>query len=81
MVALINDVLRNSQLPRRRQRQAALYQLGAAVAHAVAATLATWQRRSRERRELALLDARELKDIGLTHAEAQWLADRPIWRD
>ena len=77
MVALINDVLRNSQLPRRRYRRAALYQLGAAVAR----TLAGWQRRLRERDELVHLNARELKDIGLTPAEAQWLADRPFWRD
>jgi uncharacterized protein YjiS (DUF1127 family) len=81
MVALINDVLRNSQLPRRRYRRAALYQLGAALGAAALQTLARWQRRVRERDELVHLNARELKDIGLTPAEAQWLADRPFWRD
>ena len=44
-------------------------------------TLAAWQRRLRERDELVHLDARELKDIGLTPSEAQWLADKPFWRD
>ncbi len=76
MVALINDILRNSQLPRRRARRAAVFDLGVLVGR----TLAKWQRRAREQHELAGLDARELKDIGLTAADAQWLLDKPVWR-
>ena len=77
MVALFNDVLRNSQVSRRRYRRAALFDLGVLVAQ----TVSRWQQRAREKRELAGLDARELKDIGLTPADAQWLIDKPFWRD
>lgn len=77
MVALVNDILRNSQLARRRARRAALYDLGAAVA----GTIARWQRRAREKHELARLDWRELKDVGLSNADVQWLLDKPFWRD
>jgi uncharacterized protein YjiS (DUF1127 family) len=77
MVALVNDILTNSQLARRYARRAALYDLGVAAA----ATLARWQRRAREKRELAQLDWRELRDIGLTSADVQWLIDKPFWRD
>ncbi len=77
MVALVNDTLRNSQQPRRHARRSALYDLGAAALGA----LARWQRRTRERQELARLDWRELQDIGLTSADVQHLLDKPVWRD
>jgi uncharacterized protein YjiS (DUF1127 family) len=77
MVALINDILTNSQLARRQARRAALYDLGAGVVR----TLAIWRRRAREKRELARLDWRELQDIGLTSADVQHLLDKPVWRD
>jgi uncharacterized protein YjiS (DUF1127 family) len=76
MVALTNDVLRNSQLPRRRVRRAALFELGAALA----AVVAGWARRNREAEELAKFDDRELRDIGLTRAEARMMIDEPFWR-
>ena len=47
----------------------------------VVATLREWHRRSRERAELAALDDRTLKDIGLTRADAEFLADKPFWRE
>jgi uncharacterized protein YjiS (DUF1127 family) len=75
MVALVNDILRNSQLPRRRVRRAALFELGAALAAAVAG----WARRNREAEELAKFDDRELRDIGLTRAEARMMIDKPFW--
>jgi uncharacterized protein YjiS (DUF1127 family) len=37
-------------------------------------------RRAQERSELLRLDERELRDIGLTAAEAQAEAAKPIWR-
>ena len=77
MVALVNDILRNSQQARQRARRSALYDLGAATI----ATLARWQRRSRERQELARLDWRELQDIGLSSSDVQHLLDKPFWRD
>jgi len=47
----------------------------------VAATLREWRRRSRERAELAALDDRTLKDIGLTRADAEFLSNKPFWRE
>ncbi|HUA55057.1 MAG TPA: DUF1127 domain-containing protein [Candidatus Sulfotelmatobacter sp.] len=46
----------------------------------VAALVATWQRRSRERAHLAAMTDRELRDAGLTRSEAMALSDRPFWR-
>jgi uncharacterized protein YjiS (DUF1127 family) len=76
MVALIDDIVRNSQLPGRRARRPALYELGAAVGGLVAG----WARRIREAEDLAKLDDRELRDIGLTRAEARVMLDKPFWR-
>jgi len=45
------------------------------------ATLRAWRRRIRGRQELARLDDRMLKDIGLTHAEREFLANKPFWRE
>jgi uncharacterized protein YjiS (DUF1127 family) len=47
----------------------------------VFATLREWRRRSRERAELAMLDARTLADIGLTQGEAEFLANKPFWKE
>ena len=41
----------------------------------------TWRRRARERRELATLDHRTLRDLGLTEGEVQFEASKPFWRD
>jgi uncharacterized protein YjiS (DUF1127 family) len=76
MVSIVNEVLRNTQSARRQPRHSALFDLGAATV----ATLARWQQRARERDELAHLDWRELKDIGLTSADVQALIDKPFWR-
>jgi uncharacterized protein YjiS (DUF1127 family) len=61
------------------QRQAVLA-LGDAWDHAVTG-LRAWRRRSRERGELAALDDRMLKDIGLTRADAEFLSNKPFWRE
>jgi uncharacterized protein YjiS (DUF1127 family) len=55
-----------------RPRRSALWQLGASVAQ--------WLRREREAEELARLDWRELKDIGLTQADVQQILSKPFWR-
>lgn len=47
----------------------------------VVATLREWRRRARERAELAALDDRTLKDIGLTRADAEFLTNKPFWRE
>jgi uncharacterized protein YjiS (DUF1127 family) len=43
--------------------------------------LNTWRRRARERRELAQLDGRTLRDLGLTESAIQFEANKPFWRD
>ena len=42
--------------------------------------LATWRQRTRERRELANLDHRTLRDLGLSSSEIQFEANKPFWR-
>ncbi len=41
---------------------------------------ATWRRRAKERRELANLDHRAIRDIGLSPSEIQFEANKPFWR-
>jgi uncharacterized protein YjiS (DUF1127 family) len=43
--------------------------------------LRQWRKRARERAELTALDDRSLKDIGLTRADAEFLANKPFWRE
>jgi len=45
------------------------------------ALLRLWRRRSRERKALARFDERLLKDIGLTRADAEFLINKPFWRE
>lgn len=61
-------------------RREALEALGDA-AHWVLATLRDWRRRVRERDQLAKLDDRMLGDIGLTRADAEFLINKPFWRE
>jgi uncharacterized protein YjiS (DUF1127 family) len=61
------------------QRHAVLA-LSDAWDHAIA-MLSQWRRRTRERGELAALDDRMLKDIGLTRADADFLSNKPFWRE
>ena len=49
--------------------------------HWAVATVGAWRRRHRERAELSGLDARTLADIGLTRSEAEFLANKPFWRE
>ena len=42
--------------------------------------LATWRRRARERNELAHLDQRTIRDLGLSHGDIQFEASKPFWR-
>jgi uncharacterized protein YjiS (DUF1127 family) len=44
-------------------------------------TLSEWRRRARGRAELAALDDRMLRDIGLSPADAEFLANKPFWRE
>jgi uncharacterized protein YjiS (DUF1127 family) len=51
------------------------------AAQSVVETLRVWRRRLRERDQLARLDDRMLKDIGLSRAEAIHLSSKPFWRE
>jgi len=42
--------------------------------------LLEWHHRARSRRELALLDARGLRDIGITHSDRIAELRKPFWR-
>ena len=66
--------------PGTQRRQDALDALSDA-ARWVMATVQLWRWRIRGRNELARLDDRMLKDIGLTHAERQFLVNKPFWRE
>lgn len=48
---------------------------------AFANVLQLWRRRSHERNELAKLDVRSLRDLGLTEGTARFEANKPFWRD
>jgi len=49
--------------------------------HTAVATLRQWRRRIRERQQLAALGDLMLRDIGLTRADAEYLANKPFWRE
>lgn len=48
---------------------------------AALAALPAWHRRARERAQLLTLDERMLADIGITRAEAEYLGNKPFWRE
>ncbi len=43
-------------------------------------TLALWHERDRQRRQLASLDGRFLRDIGISSSDAAYEANKPFWR-
>ena len=43
-------------------------------------TLLTWQERDRQRRALAQLDARMLRDVGLSRADVAMELHKPFWQ-
>ena len=47
---------------------------------AVLAVLQKWRRRSRQRAELARLDERMLRDIGVTPGDVWHEINKPFWR-
>jgi len=48
---------------------------------ALAQILGTWRRRSHDRQELAKLDTRSLRDLGLTESAARFEINKPFWRE
>ena len=49
--------------------------------HRLYGALREWRRRSKGRAQLAALDARMLADIGVSRADAEFLANKPFWRE
>jgi uncharacterized protein YjiS (DUF1127 family) len=48
--------------------------------HATAKLVRLWRRRFREREQLARLDHRLLRDVGITSIEAEREINKPFWR-
>ena len=48
---------------------------------ALSQIFATWRQRAHDRTELAKLDARSLRDLGLSPSDAQFEVNKPFWRD
>jgi uncharacterized protein YjiS (DUF1127 family) len=46
----------------------------------VAGLVFLWMERGRQRRSLAALDDRQLRDLGLTRADVQLECAKPMWR-
>ncbi|HXC29452.1 MAG TPA: DUF1127 domain-containing protein [Stellaceae bacterium] len=44
-------------------------------------TFREWRRRTQDRRQLAGLSEEMLHDIGVSRAEALYLANKPFWRE
>jgi len=42
--------------------------------------LATWRERAKQRRELANLDYRTMRDLGISPTDVQFEASKPFWR-
>ena len=51
------------------------------IAGRALANFREWHRRAHDRAELARLDDRMLKDIGLTRDDAEFLSNKPFWRE
>jgi len=52
-----------------------------AALRAIATRIGRWWSRARERRALAQLDERQLRDVGLTLADARRECAKPFWRE
>jgi uncharacterized protein YjiS (DUF1127 family) len=48
---------------------------------AFANVLRLWRQRTHDRQELAKLDHRTLRDLGLTESGARFEANKPFWRE
>ena len=46
----------------------------------VAALYAAWRRRSRERADLALIEDRDLRELGLSRSVLAYELSKPFWR-
>ncbi len=62
-------------------RQGSARQRAGAGARRVLAMSRDWCRRARDRASLGALNDRMLADIGISRANAEFLANKPFWRE
>ena len=48
---------------------------------AFANVLQLWRQRAHDRQEIAKLDTRSLRDLGLTESAVRFEANKPFWRE
>lgn len=68
------------RVPQETPSQASPHRLRGFLSGARAA-LREWRRRKNSRLELARLDERMLRDIGLTRLDAEYEVNKPFWRE
>ena len=68
-----------ARIPQETRWQASARRLSGFLS-AVRAALSEWRRRKNGRLELARLDERMLRDIGLTRVDADYETNKPFWR-
>ena len=71
---------RPARIPEETLRQAFPHRLTGILSD-VGAVLREWRRRRNGRLELARLDERMLRDIGLTRVDAEYEMNKPFWRE
>jgi uncharacterized protein YjiS (DUF1127 family) len=76
---MLGGLLRGSGAERPRAETAGIDRVRVAL-HRLAATLALWRQRRRERCQLLSLEARFLRDIGLSRYDAIREGRKPFWR-
>ena len=69
-----------ARIPTETQWQASPHRLGGFL-NGVRAALREWRQRRNGRLELARLDERMLRDIGLTRFDAEHEINKPFWRE
>src|SRR5215472_13028620 len=78
MTVIPFEIPRRRRAPvRRRQQRRAVRD----IAVRILTTWREWRRRAHDRAELVRLDDRMLKDIGLTRSDAEFLSNKPFWRE
>lgn len=71
-IVAFERLMRHGWAPRRRRP--------VALRHAALALIRQWRERIRQRMQLARLDARMLRDVGITPSEAEHECNKPFWR-
>jgi uncharacterized protein YjiS (DUF1127 family) len=74
--SILRPFVRNHKEKPERDRTSVLHHILARMA----SEIREWRRRSRDRRALAAMSDRSLRDIGLTRYDADWEASKPFWR-